>query len=222
MADENSGPPTPKRRLLITGIGRSGTGLECGHEAIYTGRTTEPPDWGERYAESSWFAAPWLADLPDQTLVVHVVRNPIDWLASWVGTVWPKDKQTPYTFDYLARVTGVPWRKLHEADALDAGMRIWVLYNGYIERLASRCYSDFGRIEDVTAHTVGAMLQYVGLPVVPKRLMAAHDAVPKNVNTRPHRKLKIAECAFRAWYPELMRAAARYGYDDPWKGRSRT
>ena len=27
------------------------------------------------------------------------------------------------------------------------------------------------------------------------------------------------ECAFRSWYPELMRAAERYGYDDPWKGR---
>jgi hypothetical protein len=69
---------------LITGCGRSGTsyladvlnvsGASCGHEAAYD-------VFGQHHSshrfESSWYAAPFLDQLPPRTPIVHLVRDPV-------------------------------------------------------------------------------------------------------------------------------------------------
>jgi hypothetical protein len=233
MANKTQDPTTPKRRLLVTGIGRSGTGyvakllteagLPCGHESIYTANTTRPPDWGDRLAESSWFAAPWIHKLPEGTSVVHLVRNPIDWCASWVGTVWPPRGSAKATMNFLETVTDLPWTKLIDQDRLDAAMRLWVQYNQYVGTSICRLQPSQRwflpwRVEDPTTSNIEHCLGAVGAEITTGEAYSAQLSVPKDVNSRPHRKLKLAECVFRPWYTEMMRSAARYGYPDPWKG----
>lgn len=72
------------RRFLITGCGRSGTkytalllgaaGVRCGHEVACT--PTGFQGFGDAVGESSWFAAGYMDQMPDDVVVVHQVRHP--------------------------------------------------------------------------------------------------------------------------------------------------
>lgn len=88
MRSAEPGPLDPVRgtplRVIVTGCGRSGTnymaevlnaaGLRCGHERAFTvlgPRVTQDLD-----AESSWYAAPYLGHVNENTKVLHLVRHP--------------------------------------------------------------------------------------------------------------------------------------------------
>lgn len=70
-------------KFLITGCGRSGTnflsqlisasGQRCGHEEMFN--LTGSRDNTLRY-ESSWYAVPYLHDLPRPCGILHIVRDP--------------------------------------------------------------------------------------------------------------------------------------------------
>lgn len=68
--------------FLVTGCGRSGTawashlftamGYPCGHEEMYSPWSSGPLV----QSDSSWLAMPHLSDLPADTPIIHVVRDP--------------------------------------------------------------------------------------------------------------------------------------------------
>lgn len=119
-------------RVLITGIGRSGTGymarvlsecgLPCGHERVFNLHTKDPDDWGSRQAESSWLAVPWLGRLlTEDVLVYQLVRDPLRWLDSWVETVFSDRRY----MNWLATQLGHQphWWK---DDPVNAAQELWL------------------------------------------------------------------------------------------------
>lgn len=217
------------KRLLITGIGRSGTrymaelltaaGIPCGHEALYPTHVRAPPDWGEAVAESAWPAAPWVGPDHDRDLVVvHLVRNPLDWLASWTQTVWDDPRRTRST-KYLRRHTGIDWvARIADRGVLPAACELWCLYN----ELAARHASHRLQVERVDAFELEALFRMTGRQPPPRAdLEVALGRVPTNVNARRHGALcwsDVPDC------PERRRMVALgvwYGYDLPrWAQRT--
>lgn len=71
-----------QRPFLVTGCGRSGTawaahlftamGYPCGHEEVYSPWSSGPLD----RSDSSWLAMPHLKDLPADTPIIQVMRDP--------------------------------------------------------------------------------------------------------------------------------------------------
>jgi hypothetical protein len=82
-------------RFVVTSCARSGTlfmanalarlGHACEHEGRFTPSTTSVPDFGRAQGDVSWLAAPFLADLPSGTVVVHQIREPLATIRSLVG-----------------------------------------------------------------------------------------------------------------------------------------
>lgn len=91
--------------FVVTGSGHSGTGWaarlftqlghECGHEQQYNPARCGPLTT----ADSSWLAVPHLADLPEGTPVVHLVRHPLTVIKSFLrsGTYRRTDTACVYT-----------------------------------------------------------------------------------------------------------------------------
>ena len=67
---------------------------------------------------------------------------------------------------------------------------------------------DLWRIEDVTEAFAPREMAWLGLERDYGRIQDAYDSLPKNVNARPHRALRFAECVFRPWYDPMMRLSA--------------
>jgi hypothetical protein len=82
--------------FVVTGCARSGTtylaelftalGLPCGHEAVFAPATSHFAGFGSRRGDSSWLAVPFLDELPPNTVVIHVVREPSAVIRSLVAT----------------------------------------------------------------------------------------------------------------------------------------
>jgi len=70
-------------------------GHACGHEELFTPDTTAVPDFGDAQGDVSWLAAPFLNDLPDGTLVLHQVRDPLATIRSIVGVRMFQTKPHP-------------------------------------------------------------------------------------------------------------------------------
>lgn len=81
------------RKFVITGCGHSGTtylahvlrrcGVSCGHEDVFRPWAPPPADWRAYDGEASWFAAPYLAGLPDDVVVLHLWRDPAKVIGSF-------------------------------------------------------------------------------------------------------------------------------------------
>jgi hypothetical protein len=142
-------PDAMSRRILVTGCARSGTGycaallsrvgIACGHEALFTpvAQPAEQDGWPSGVeAESSWLAAPFLAQLPRGTLVVHVVRDPAATLRSlWrIGLFRTRSIYRAFAERHCAPLNhGEPiertakywlrWNELVESAQLERGLR---------------------------------------------------------------------------------------------------
>lgn len=88
--------------FLVTGCGRSGTGwaasfftevgYPCGHEVLYHHSKHGPLTANE----SSWLAVPFLEQIPEETPIVRVIRNPVDVVASVMARGFLKNLDGPY------------------------------------------------------------------------------------------------------------------------------
>lgn len=212
-------------RLLVTGIGRSGTqymarvlsasGLPCGHEALYPTNCARRPEWGVTQAESAWTAAAWLPLDDRHAKVVHLVRDPLRWLASWSQTVWADGAIARQATKYLTRHTGVAWRAEAERDVLDASMRLWVAWNNIVEPEAHVRV----RVEDVGVATLRGLWELIGRkPPSDDRIEDALRNVPTDANARPHGVVFARDCLGKAGQPAFAAMAERYGYDIDWGG----
>ena len=88
------------KRFLVTGCARSGTGyiatlltalgVPCGHERVFNPLTLGKGDellWPDASpGESSWLAAPFIPNLPEEVLILHQVRETVAMIRSKVRT----------------------------------------------------------------------------------------------------------------------------------------
>ena len=89
---ESDRSPERALRLIVTGCGRSGTtslshvlnaaGLRCGHEHVF--HASGPRQARGYDADSSWHAAPFLDTQPEDVRIIHLVRNPVRVVESFV------------------------------------------------------------------------------------------------------------------------------------------
>ncbi|WP_280564869.1 hypothetical protein [Chromohalobacter sp. 48-RD10] len=109
---------TKNIEFVITGCGRSGTtyvsellqkaGIKCGHESVF--EVTGPAKSESQYrADSSWFCAPFLIDLPQNVKVLHVVRNPAKVVSSFhriglcADTMWIQFSKGKTPLEFMAK-----------------------------------------------------------------------------------------------------------------------
>ena len=177
-------------RVLVTGIGRSGTkymsevltrcGLRCTHEGFVRSSSVSAPVLPPDVAESSWQAAVFLGKWKVPMVVVHQVRDPLQWLSSWVDTVWGADPP-PMAVSFLSRCSGVNWIKEKKRDPVGSAMRLWSLWNSLIEPYAIRRY----RVEDVDCELVSWILKAADKKPNAARIEGVLRRVSKKTNARP-------------------------------------
>lgn len=213
-------------RLLVTGIGRSGTkymaelltaaGIECGHETLFPTDTKAVPAWGNAVAESAWPAAPWLGEMRalerdgkvERFAVVHLVRHPLDWIASWSQTVWANPHRTRST-RYICKHTGVDWFERIEQDVLSASAQLWVHWNRLVEPYANARL----QVEEIGPAELAMLCGLMGHEAPSEQALAeALEKVPRNVNARPHGVVFWDDLGEEPYFRHLAR---EYGYAPP-------
>jgi hypothetical protein len=140
-----------KIALVVTSTPRSGTGWT--HRAMYaagipTGHETHFVYWLQRYedparqglwGDSSWLAAPFLPSMPDGTTVVHLVRNPLETVASLVSLGhfddWSPGKNGYKTFMQRHMPGGMP----EPADAVARAAWFWASWHAMIDLHLASC-----------------------------------------------------------------------------------
>lgn len=213
------------RRLLITGTGRSGTfyvhrllqnlGLDATHEILYGpgGPSTWPAD---RDAESSWLAVPYLDDVPDDVLIVHQVRDPIEVGRSFLGRPFFRsgDPATPYN-------TFVLRHSPHVFELRDARIRFirhYLDWNAKAEAKAERRH----RLEDLrSAAEVRQLLDAIGVDRSEAVVSQAIAKTSRRLNAGPRDESfswttlpKVPESK------EFRALAQRYGYGPSRKSKT--
>lgn len=154
------------RRFVVTGWPRSGTGymsqilmragVACGHEDVFT---PDGVEWGTRWGDSSWLAAPHLKGFGGP--IIHVVRRPIDVLAS-ITTIGFFDQSHPNAEtmarfrQYAVAHTGIDLT--NPVMMAVAFMRIWH------EKIVAAHPHFTVKVEDVTADTLGYLTQLARVP----------------------------------------------------------
>ena len=167
--------------VLVSGIGRSGTGyvatvlqacgLRAAHKRVFRGGIVRPPDprrLNGLDVEVSGFAAGHLHERAFRQLpVVQVVRHPLDWLASWLTLRYTIDYINRHLFtDYPQRTdwaTTMPGTEpiacpsiLHENYGQE--LEIWTRWNQLVSVRA--CF--FFQVERMGSDEVRAIAQLAG------------------------------------------------------------
>lgn len=129
-----------RRRFVVVGSGRSGTGfiaailqaagVHCGHEKVYTLRALmqrRKPDWSQYEADVSWAAVPYL--IHSRLNAVLVTRHPLSVTHSMMrlyyhGTDAPKSKQriAQIMYDFRPEIK-------RESTNHDRCLAQWLLWN---------------------------------------------------------------------------------------------
>lgn len=222
-------PPMALPHFLVTGCARSGTGyiatvltslgVPCGHERVFCPSHLDGRDelvWPDELpGESSWLAAPYLANLPDDLPVLHQVREPVAFLRSKVRT---RFFEVPSWYKSFAERVRPP---LLEGSPLERGMRYWLEWNRMVEAAAeepARRTLRY-RLEDVGEPLLEEILETVGVTIDPERVAAALARLPRDYNTRGDRALDAGlgwgDLPAGDLRDEVRDMATRYGYGEP-------
>jgi hypothetical protein len=204
------------RPILITGCQRSGTaytsalftasGHWCSHERFYNEHAQYP--LRPETIESSHAAAPFLADIPEDTLVVHLVRHPLAVVSSLLANRKFSGKK-PASVKFARKHAP---QILNESDnELQAVMRYWVEWNALVDPVTSVTW----RLETFTPGEVMFALDVTGRTWNVGNVRKAFAIVPESVNasTRDIKQLTWDDIPTGALGSQLRTAARRYGYD---------
>lgn len=214
------------RRLLITGCGRSGTGylatllgelgIPCGHEALFGPQVHADacaPTWPEDVTcEASWLAAPYLATLPADTLVLHQVREPVAVVRSFLRIRLFEGKNV--------------WKRFAEAHApalaggtpFERCVKYWLHWNRLCQTASTSSHVAYRRrrLEDVDAELLMELAAELGLPRTRAAVDAALARVPRDTNTSGAKhqdgSVRWSNLPRGDWSAELEDLAGRYGY----------
>ncbi len=214
------------KRFLVTGIGRSGTkyaanmltaaGLPCAWEkAFFAGKRN--PKWSEPGGEASWFAMPSIADLPDDTVVLHQTREPIAWLRSWLQL---SAKWSPGVKSFVEDHCGFYiWERApHPA----SDMQVYVNWQRRVEETAAARKLPYlrYRLEDLDADLVGKIFELVGAEFNASMVKTALSTVPRSTNAMRAPDPRFADLGWDTLprgpeFDAFAEMAVRYGYEGP-------
>lgn len=198
------------KRLLITGSGRCGTkwiaqalrhaGVDCGHERAFNLDHHGEGNW---IAESSWPAAPYLPSVGSETYVVHLVRHPLQVIASraaW-GTYPDDGARTMRSRRGEFAMKHCPAIRLGR-DTLERSAIHWVEWNKLITNPDERLQVEKLGPEDVARLAA----------IITGRHGHTFPVPPPTVNTVGCDKLKMLTWPEIEHVPGVVDLARRYGY----------
>lgn len=223
-------------KYLITGCGRSGTGFmantitqggtPCGHENIFSPMGLITPSNLE--FESSWYAVPYLAKIPEKVKILHVVRNPRSVINSFYrigllsSTIFPHllmgrprsflfklvtkprycQDRLRFVFRHRKIFSDYP-QILNQRSELDRLQMYWLTWNTEIER----CSKEFGhpylriKIEEFEKEKE-EISKFLNIR------LASHKETPRNLKEnyvrRPAQKIIL--------HADVQKLAKSYGY----------
>lgn len=135
--------------FVVTGCARSGTGytaalfnelgMQCGHDEVFGPRREGFTGFRPFLGESSWMTAPFLARLPEGTVILHQVRDPAKVIASLMSTRFFHDDPVETLRRKMARI------------AKTSGKRAVQTMTGARERAQFRTRRDY--VEFARMHT---------------------------------------------------------------------
>lgn len=172
-----------RSRFVVTGTGRCGTGymaklltamgVPCGHEMVYK---PDGPEWSWIRGDSSWLAAPHLEAFDGY--VLHLVRDPLDVLNSYVGLGFFEDEHSHgayrgYAERYAPGVFG-------HGDPLLRVMAFIVEWNRMVEPHADARM----RVEELSGDDLLSVVRAAGAHHTSYEIEQAIERAPKNENTR--------------------------------------
>lgn len=191
-----------KRKLLITGCGRSGTkyisellkrsGFDVRHEADGADGIVSWPMTATE-GESLW--GPAFSEYEFET-VAHQIRNPVKVISS-CHTI--TDKSWNYIKKYIP---------INEKDSkLIMCAKYWYYWNLKAEKLAGFSY----RIEDIDS------MLFKLVNILGKRENFSKESlriIPRNVNKRPHNTMSIKDIKRESskLYEDILKLSLKYGY----------
>jgi hypothetical protein len=145
------------RPFVVTGCARSGTaymavtltrlGLQCGHEVVFGPRTRAFTGFHGQHGDSSWLAAPFLEQLPPDTLVLHRIRHPLRVVRSLLGVKFFQDRANAWLWsdDAYTRSKWQVRRALMAAGHVEAsakGPRPHTAYRGFLNTYAPQVWAE--------------------------------------------------------------------------------
>jgi hypothetical protein len=191
-----------ERRLLVTGCGRCGTefmsvllcrlGISSQHEGVFNPQPHKPhgvAHWltTDYVAESSWLGAPEIGNLPPRFSVLHLVRNPLDSIRSFVGIkFFSEEELTRNTYTQFAkRFCPAAFEPVHE---VERALTFWVMWNREVIEEATRAKSlnyERQRIELINPNELSVFLKNaLDIDIAPEQIQTAITEVGTSINHR--------------------------------------
>jgi len=205
---------TQLTRFVVAGCSRSGTtymakllsalGFLCGHERIFNiwriagiGNLSEPMTFffekDAKQGDASFLSIPYLDQLPQGTIVLHQIRNPLEVIRSHMGIRFFSDPYVPSIYLANEHPEILAFFRTHCPEILESDteigrcMRYWYHWN----RLAERAESNPGlnylryRVEEMDTRMLSQILSLISEPVNGLDLDHVLNAISKSTNTRP-------------------------------------
>ena len=207
-------------RFVVTGCPRSGTGytaqlfralgISCGHEAVFgrrQGLGREPIDWSKFVGDSSWLAVPCLP--LDGVIVLHQVRDPLEFVRSLVGIRFLEDPDPPpprrEQFVEFVEVVRRHAPEVFEPETqVERAALLWETWNRRAETHATITY----RLEDLDEELLVRLGRLLELPIHEDAARLALATVSRRVNRRPREE----SVSYATVAPTVADLATRYGY----------
>lgn len=216
-------------RFVVIGCSRSGTrymakllsslGLKCGHERVFNIFSILPD--GSRalktfaqlcnmQGDSSFLAAPFLQGLPQDTVILHQIRHPVEVIRSHMGirffsepiipSIWLADNHP----DFIEVIRRYGPQVICEPTEIQRCMRYWTVWNHLIqeaESLGSARYKRY-QVESIDLAQLKDILQLIGTECPDQMLENSFDSLSRKTNSR-QRDESISWGA----HPECVRSA---------------
>jgi hypothetical protein len=230
-------------KFIITGCGRSGTtyiaklltdlGCPCSHEEYFPtqlpkliylpgfNRLMYTPFYrvvklrwpNQHLGEAAWQAAGFLDLLPADTVVLHQVRHPLDFIRSRQkkGVVYGRLRSMFTSVEYYP--TKHDFVKLSLEKQVDYLARFWIEWNQLVEKkVGFHPYLRY-RVEELDLNLLNQILDFIGFQCDPEKLQATYENISKKENTKGSTRSDISlELLSNEVFSQLETAAARYGY----------
>lgn len=177
-------------KFVITAPSRSGTtyvanllteaGLQCGHEATinrWKPNYGMQDDWQEtpHLGESSFIAAPFLDQMPESVVKIHLVRPPLDVIRSICGIAHLGDREQPYV-KFIDHHVGV----LTEPPGPRRAARYWLEWNALAEQGCDWTW----RLGEIGVDHIEALAAEVGVTLDRRHVQRALRLTSKMANHR--------------------------------------
>lgn len=226
-------------RFVVTGLSRSGTkyaaklwthlGYRCGHESVFNifkvaggrGGAALPTGFADRDGDSSFLAAPWVRDLPKETVVLHQTRDPLEVIRSHLGIRFFADPPVPSMYladnhaDFVAYIARHCPEVTAESTEEARCMRYWVAWNSLISESAACAGLPYFRyrLEDLDRDLVRRMVEALGDEADDALVDDALASVSRTTNSRQRDdSVGWGDLTEGPAKSALLHAAGAYGY----------